>query len=87
MRRLLTTLAMAFSAVLLGMAVLGVWNGVYRLPEAIYLVAIPAVMLAITAYTARAARNPRLTPGVLTGGSLLATFATLMWIGVLGAGV
>lgn len=86
-RRPLILIAMAFWTTLLGVAVLGIWKGAHGSPEGAYLVAIPAVMLAVTAYAARAARNPRLTPGVMAGGTLLAAFAALLWVGALGAGV
>lgn len=87
MARVMMVSAILFWTGLLGLAALRVGTCACLYPEEYGLFGIPLGMIAFTVLVWRVARNPRLTPGAIAGGSIVAVFASLMWIGILGAGV
>jgi hypothetical protein len=81
------TAAILFWVTLLGLALRSASAGNYPVPESLWLVGIPAAMIAMTILTKRVAKDRRLAAGAIAGGSITAGFAVLMFVGILGAGV
>jgi hypothetical protein len=87
MLRWIIAAAILFWVTLLGLALKSASAGNYPVPESLWLVGIPAAMIVVTIITKSVAKDRRLAPGAIAGGSITAGFAVLMWIGILGAGV
>lgn len=87
MLRWTMTAAILFWVTLLGLALISVFSGGHPGPESFYLIGIPMAMIAVTSVVQKTAKNPRLAPGAIAGGSITAGFAVMMLIGILGAGV
>lgn len=87
MLRWIMTASILFWVTLLGLSLISAFAGSFPDPESFYLVGIPTAMIIVTIVAKRAAKDPRLAPGAIAGGSITAGLALMMLIGILGAGV